>query len=305
MAEILLSASARAGLDRIRGARNNVLLLGDRGLGKRLMADMLAAAYLGCREGELPGHPDFLLIERAEEKGVPVKAVKREQVEELMPVLMTRPGIAEKRVLVIDDASTFSPAGQSVLLKTLEDCQDWLAVILVAHTPMLRTVESRCTVLHIAPPSEKELRAYLGSSASEIELRAAAGRFGTYKYLAARSFAEKVEEVDKALREESSREVVKAFRFNERPGLYEKLGSERELEGFFCWLQALFFDCLIAMEGTGRQLQQAGPARIYSKASALEILKELRRQLKKLSSGRYDRHDFLQLVTVMRGGETK
>ena len=221
--------------------------------------------------------------------------MKREQVEELMPVLMTRPAIAEKRVLVIDDASTFSPAGQSVLLKTLEDCQEWLAVILIAHTPMLRTVESRCAVLHIAPPSEKELRAYLGSGAGEIELRAAAGRFGTYKYLAARSFAEKVEEVDKALREGSCRDVVKAFRFNERPGLYEKLGGERELEGFLCWLQAVFFDCLTAKE-------KAGPARIYSCTDVQRILKLVREQLMRVRCGRYDRHDFLQLAVAMRGG---
>ena len=295
--EILMSASARADNDRVRNSGANVMLLGDQGLGKRLMADSLAASYLGCREEELPAHPDFHLIERAEEKGIPVKAVKREQVEELMPVLMTRPAIAEKRVLVIDDASTFSPAGQSVLLKTLEDCQEWLAVILIAHTPMLRTVESRCAVLHIAPPSEKELRAYLGSGAGEIELRAAAGRFGTYKHLAARSFAEKVEEVDKALREGSCQDVVKAFRFNERPGLYEKLGGERELEGFLCWLQAVFFDCLL-QDGK----PHTGICGNYRPSSAQRILKVIREQLMRVRCGKYDRHDFLQLAVAMRGG---
>ena len=302
MPEILMSACALESIERARNARGNVLLSGAQGLGKRLMADMLAASFLGCSGEGLSCHPDFHLVERVEEKGAVAKTVKREQVEELMPLLMTRPAIAEKRVLLIDDASTFSPAGQSVLLKTLEDCQEWLAVILVAHTPMLRTVESRCTVLHITAPSEKELRAYLGSGASDTEVMAAGGRFGTYKYLVARCFAEKVQEVDEALRSGTCRDVVKAFRFNERPGLYEKLGGERELEGFFCWLQALFFGCLTAMEEKDRQMSHTGPARIYDQASMLGILKELRGQLKKVRCGRYDRHDFLQLAVTMKGG---
>jgi len=188
-----------------RGALPHALLLsGDAGLGKRRLAEWLAAARWcpseappcgGCRACRLVAsgnHPDLhLLVRNPPREQDPDELGSRHEItvdqvrRGLLPALALRAVEGRGRTVIIDGADELNEAAQNALLKTLEEPPSGTLLVLVAaHADaLLDTVRSRCQELRLFPLDEAAMRA-LFPDESEERLRLAGGRPGRLAALA-------------------------------------------------------------------------------------------------------------------------
>jgi len=146
-------------LDRVPAA---VLLLGPAGVGKRALADALAA-HLLCAAGADDAcgtcaqcvriaagtHPDLRVVVRDADR----KDVRTEQIRELTRWLSLTPLMAGRKVAIVDGAHEVNEHGQNALLKTLEEPPGHTVLLLTASAPslLLPTVRSRCRQVRLEP----------------------------------------------------------------------------------------------------------------------------------------------------------
>jgi DNA polymerase-3 subunit delta' len=138
-----------------------LLLLGPAGIGKRLLADALAARLLcaggddacgrcpQCARVAAGTHPDVRVVVRDEDR----RDVRTEQIRELTRWLSLRPLMAERKVGIVDGAHEVNEHGQNALLKTLEEPPGRTVLVLTASAPslVLPTVRSRCRQVRLDP----------------------------------------------------------------------------------------------------------------------------------------------------------
>lgn len=165
-----------------------LLLAGPPGIGKRLVADALAAMLLceeksedacgrcaSCRQFAAGSHPDLLVVVLPREK----REIPIEKAREMNQFLRLQPLRGGRKVAVVDDAQLMNLAAQNALLKGLEEPPKDSVVILVANNAdaLLPTIRSRCQRLLFAPLSESELLGVLerrgGLSHADAEALAA------------------------------------------------------------------------------------------------------------------------------------
>lgn len=143
------------------------ILKGPMGVGKATIAKALAKSYLcmekkkkcaciSCRKFKSGNHPDYIYIGLKEKEN----SIK---VEDIMPVIheiMTKPMESAFKVILIDDADSMTVEAQNKLLKTIEDVPEYIKILLVAHSSLLPTIESRCIVHHFYGLSTEEMEAF-------------------------------------------------------------------------------------------------------------------------------------------------
>jgi DNA polymerase-3 subunit delta' len=132
-----------------------LLLTGSAGLGKLHFAKCLAQLLLcgngttaacgnchACHLLQADTHPDLILIQ-PEETG---KAIKVEQIRQLINSVAQTAQQGKCRVVIIEPAHAMNIAAANALLKTLEEPFGKVILILVTHHPALlpATVRSRC-----------------------------------------------------------------------------------------------------------------------------------------------------------------
>lgn len=152
------------------------LFVGQPGLGKRALAEELAASLVAhgrrdeAYDRALRGaHPDVCLIEREGD------VIRYEQVTRLVAELSLKPFLAAERVWVIDDADKLHPAAANKLLKSLEEPPPHVFFILVSSEAerLLPTIVSRCELVRFSPVPRHGLldvlRTRSGLSAETIE----------------------------------------------------------------------------------------------------------------------------------------
>ena len=165
LADVLGHETAIAELTRVIAADRvpaAILLLGPAGIGKRALADALAARLL-CTAGtddacgacaqctRIAGgaHPDLRVVVRDADR----KDVRTEQVRELTRWLSLTPLMAGRKISIIDGAHEVNEHGQNALLKTLEEPPGRTVLLLTASAPslLLPTVRSRCRPVLLDP----------------------------------------------------------------------------------------------------------------------------------------------------------
>lgn len=165
---------------RLRGAvaaqrlHHGVLISGPGGIGKRLLADLLARTILchapldagpcgACRSCQLEragSHPDFLRIVPEE----PGKQIRIAQIRnELGDFVMRTASIAGSKVVLIDPADAMNHSTANCLLKSLEEPAGATHLLLLSDAParLLATVRSRCEQLRLKPPTREQGLAWL------------------------------------------------------------------------------------------------------------------------------------------------
>lgn len=158
------------------------LFIGPPGVGKYCTARALAETIIINEDptGEAywreQVHPDFMLIEKADNKTL----IGIEQItRELEPWLALKPYRANRRVVIIKDAHLLSLPAANALLKTLEDPPPYAVIILVAdENNLLETVVSRCQLLRFSSLTESDIQDYFLAQGMETEQAIHLARLG-------------------------------------------------------------------------------------------------------------------------------
>jgi DNA polymerase III subunit delta' len=164
------------------------ILAGPRGVGKATFARQAAAVLVdpsGAARNliERGSHPDIITIGRLAKDGAKDDAkedggegeagLKRnitiDQVRALQASLTTRPGLSDKRVIIIDAADDLERSGANALLKSLEEPPVGTYFFLVSHASdrLLPTIRSRCQMLRFERLSVREMELALRDTATE------------------------------------------------------------------------------------------------------------------------------------------
>lgn len=151
---------------------HSILLAGPPGVGKRLVADALAAMLLceekgadacgqcpSCRQLGAGSHPDVLVIGLPKGK----REIPIDKARELNQFLRLQPLRGGRKIAVVDDAHLLNLPAQNALLKGLEEPPPESIAILVAHNAdaLLPTIRSRCQRVLFAPLSEPQVATVL------------------------------------------------------------------------------------------------------------------------------------------------
>ena len=128
-------------------------------------------------------HPDLNWLE-AEGDGA-TRSIKVETIRELLHALSLAPVEGRHRVAVLNDAHLATESGKNAILKTLEEPNPSVVIILIAPSvdTVLPTISSRCQILNLRPVAVEKVAAALqarGVEASQAEFvaRLSRGRMG-------------------------------------------------------------------------------------------------------------------------------
>lgn len=165
------------------------ILAGSRGVGKAHFALRAAAAIVdpgGANAGLIArkAHPDIIVVERltkdapkegeeADNDAELKRSISMDQIRTLQSALTMRPGLSDKRVVIINSADDLERNGANALLKSLEEPPAGTHFMLVSHASdrLLATIRSRCQMLRFEPLNETDMAKAI--EAAEPEANAA------------------------------------------------------------------------------------------------------------------------------------
>lgn len=160
------------------------LFVGPPAIGKAALALAMARALLGHDERtrrlvDQNKHPDLTWVQPAGD------SIKVDQVRELIHALTLAPVESRQRVAIIDQAHLMTDNGKNAILKTLEEPNPSVVMILIAPSvdSVLPTISSRCQVLNLRPAPITDIEQALierglGSERAEFIARLSRGRAG-------------------------------------------------------------------------------------------------------------------------------
>ena len=149
---------------------HSYLFVGPEAIGKKRVAMAFSKALLcekgglepcnectSCRKFDTSNHPDFYYIEPEKD------SIKKEQIEEVIKSMMTKPLEGKRKVYLIDDSYAMNRFSQNALLKTLEEPPSYVNIILISTSSknLLPTIISRCEVIKFSPIETDEIKKYL------------------------------------------------------------------------------------------------------------------------------------------------
>jgi DNA polymerase-3 subunit delta' len=158
-------------------AAHAYLLVGMRFLGKRTLAEEIAAQVLGVSREELEKQADFRAL-------LGTERIKVDEIRQLQGFFAHSSFGGGKKVALLANCERLTTAAQNALLKTLEEPSgDSLLLLTTAQEEcVLPTIRSRCQIIHLHPVERDTIFAALESRTHRDEAslytRLAAGRPG-------------------------------------------------------------------------------------------------------------------------------
>lgn len=156
---------------------HSYLFYGVDGIGKKIFAKEFAKMILcnsengnypcdickSCIEFNSNNNPDFFIIEPDG------NSIKVDQIRQIQKSMMEKPIVSNKKIYIINDCHTMTKEAQNCMLKTLEEPQEYIVIILIAsnENSILPTVKSRCTKIYFKELSEEEIISYINQKYSE------------------------------------------------------------------------------------------------------------------------------------------
>lgn len=148
------------------------ILNGERGAGKKMLADLFAATLLcekggpdpcnechSCRQAESGNHPDIIKVTHEKPNSISVDDI-REQVNN---TIMIKPYQGPYKVYIIPQADMMTPQAQNALLKTIEEPPEYAVIMLLTENAdtLLSTINSRCVMLKLRNIKDTLIKKYL------------------------------------------------------------------------------------------------------------------------------------------------
>ena len=201
------------------------ILNGERGAGKKMLADLFAATLLcekggpdpcnechSCRQAESGNHPDIIKVTHEKPNSISVDDI-REQVNN---TIMIKPYQGPYKVYIIPQADMMTPQAQNALLKTIEEPPEYAVILLLTSNidSLLPTIRSRCVRLDLKVVDDGLVKKYLMEHLqvpdyqAEIDASYAQGSIGKAKEAAtSQEFADMTANALKILKYANSMEV--------------------------------------------------------------------------------------------------
>lgn len=279
-----------------RGA--SMVLLGEKGMGKRQVSERIAASDLGIEPSQLLSCPLYTLLEP--EAGIITGGMLNDAFDKTI-YKSDRP-----HVVVIDDADKMSEAAQDRLLKTLEDGSEHSTVLLVCHERPADTILSRCGILRFPEIDTDTIRNFFGGNTNETALMGCKGAPGRYvrlsqdeKYLKetgnimkvlltaeGKNVLHHVLEAGHCLKEKDSDSIAETF-------------DSFQTESFFFAMAELFKGTLVQNAGadSGYRLDFRGISGLYAEEELLFLLRKSASLAGACTiKGRYNKNDYFEFL---------
>jgi DNA polymerase-3 subunit delta' len=194
------------------------LFCGPEHLGKFMVALDFAKKITGSNK-EI--NPDIMIVspEIEKKKGIiKTKDIKISQIREMQKSLSLSPYFGKYKVAIIDDAGRLTISAQNALLKTLEESEENVVIILVCHNleKILPTIKSRCFIKKFGLVGDKELMEIINQGENQKEIIAwSLGRPGFAIKLAEKKELDEKKEIKKFLEKILESNLSEKFFFAE------------------------------------------------------------------------------------------
>ena len=148
------------------------ILNGERGSGKRMLANLFAMTLLcetgdnepcgkchSCKQAESGNHPDIIRVTHEKPNSISVDDI-RTQVNNTVDI---KPYQGPYKVYIIPQADMMTPQAQNAILKTIEEPPSYAVFLLLTENAetLLPTINSRCVMLKLRNIKDTLIRKYL------------------------------------------------------------------------------------------------------------------------------------------------
>lgn len=145
---------------------------GDKGTGKKTLADAFAMTLQCSGEGERPcgechsckqamsgNHPDIIYVRHEKPTSIGVEDIR----DQLTGDIQIRPYNGKYKIYIIADAEKMTVQAQNAILKTIEEPPAYAVIILLTTNDQifLDTIRSRCVTLNLKPVPDERVKEYL------------------------------------------------------------------------------------------------------------------------------------------------
>lgn len=148
------------------------ILNGERGSGKKMLANLLAMTLLcetgdnepcgkchSCKQAESGNHPDIIRVTHEKPNSISVDDI-RTQVNNTVDI---KPYQGPYKVYIIPQADMMTPQAQNAILKTIEEPPSYAVFLLLTENAetLLPTINSRCVMLKLRNIKDTLIKKYL------------------------------------------------------------------------------------------------------------------------------------------------
>lgn len=209
------------------------ILNGERGSGKKMLANLFAATLLcekggpdpcnvchSCKQAESGNHPDIIRVNHEKPNTISVDDI-RQQVNNDIQI---KPYQGPYKIYIIAEADLMTVQAQNALLKTIEEPPEYAVIFLLTENAevLLPTITSRCVMLKLRNIRDTLIRKYLMESLQIPDYKAdmctafAQGNMGRAIMLANSEYFNEIREeavqLLKYINEMDVSEIVKAIK---------------------------------------------------------------------------------------------
>lgn len=251
MTELVIHTQTKQRLDALQKQQPHaVLIAGPSGIGKRAIADVLAATLLEIHKEKLQSYPYLRYIQSPNQKSIGIEAVRELEHFLALKIPGTKP-IA--RIVVIEDAHTMTHEAQNALLKMLEEPpKDTVVVLTSSHEQaLLPTIRSRVQTLSVKKPPLKDLKDFFGGSTADVVLNQAIAISGGLPGL-----------MNALIQEDAEHPLATAVTYarqllqkttHERLLLVDELAKQKDLSRDVCFILGQMAQAALAKDGTSER----------------------------------------------------